>query len=174
MNTIGTQSPVDIISFIDEHNSINWNAGPEELVQRSMEMKMGQLSNNNVLAIDTGKFTGRSPKDRFIVKDEITKNDIDWGVINQPINEINYQKIKDDLINCGFFKQSDIIGNNVKKISNAYPVLEKGFENKVKPIFSYLATFKNLQLTGRNGLFEYSHIHDHMKNGRKIISNEYS
>ncbi|MBL31249.1 MAG: phosphoenolpyruvate carboxykinase (ATP) [Flavobacteriales bacterium] len=110
MNTIGTQSPVDIISFIDEHNSINWNAGPEELVQRSMEMKMGQLSNNNVLAIDTGKFTGRSPKDRFIVKDEITKNDIDWGAINQPINEVNYQKIKYDLIK--YLKNKSLFGRH--------------------------------------------------------------
>ena len=97
MNTIGTKPPVDIIDFIDNHN-IDWDLKPEKLVQISLDMGMGKLSNNHVLSIDTGKFTGRSPKDRFIVDDIITHNNIDWGNINQPISQQNYQKLKKGLI----------------------------------------------------------------------------
>ena len=97
MNTIGTKPPVDIVDFIDDPNII-WDLNPEKLVQISLDMGMGKLSNNNVLSIDTGKFTGRAPKDRFIVDDTITHDSVDWGNINQPINEVNYQKLKKGLI----------------------------------------------------------------------------
>jgi len=79
------------------------------------------------------------------------------------------QKVKENLIGCGFFKEHELIGNNIRKLENAYPVLEKDFEKKIQPIFDYLSGFENLILTGRNGLFEYTHIHDHMKNGRMIV-----
>ena len=41
----------------------------------------------------TGKFTGRSPDDSYIVDDETTHNNIDWGKINHPISEANFEKI---------------------------------------------------------------------------------
>src|SRR3990167_4317174 len=46
----------------------------------------GVLSKNGALTVVTGERTGRSPKDRFIVKDDITANTVDWGAINQPIS----------------------------------------------------------------------------------------
>jgi phosphoenolpyruvate carboxykinase (ATP) len=39
----------------------------------------GQLSNNGSVVINTGKYTGRSPKDRFIVSDDVTRDTINWG-----------------------------------------------------------------------------------------------
>ena len=99
MNTIGTKKPVDIEDFFKNHPNILWNLKPEELIKKSLDMKMGHLSNNDVLAIDTGKFTGRAPKDRFIVKDSITKNTIDWGIVNQPIENKFYLKLKEGIIN---------------------------------------------------------------------------
>ncbi len=99
MNTTGTKSPVDIMNFITTNSNIMWNLDPQKLTDESLLMGMGQLSNNNVLAIDTGKFTGRAPKDRFIVKDNTTKNNIDWGEINQAIDNDSYQKLKINIIN---------------------------------------------------------------------------
>ncbi len=56
----------------------------EELVKHALEKKEGILSANQALSVTTGKRTGRSPKDRFIVKESHTEKDIDWGTVNQP------------------------------------------------------------------------------------------
>ena len=99
MNKISIKSPADIADFVINNSNIIWDLSPEELVESTLKMKMGNLANNGALAIDTGKFTGRAPKDRFIVKDNITENNVDWGKINQPLKEENYQKVKYNLIN---------------------------------------------------------------------------
>ena len=51
------------------------------------------------MVVNTGKFTGRSPKDRFIVRDSLTENLIDWGNINQPITSESYEKLYTKIIN---------------------------------------------------------------------------
>ena len=65
---------------------INYNLTVESLYNICIDNKLGVLTNNNVLAINTGKFTGRSPKDRYIVYDKITKDKVWWGNINRPID----------------------------------------------------------------------------------------
>jgi len=111
--------------------------------------------------------TNMSPNNKtsLIVEIPCFKNDDIW-VMDQ--NEL-IDKIKDNLIDLKFFTNNHIIHSNIYKISNAYPILELNFEKKIKKIFDYLSRFKNLNVTGRNGLFAYTHIHDHMKNGREII-----
>ena len=69
-----------------------------------------------------------------------------------------------------FAHQEDkIIDAVVNRMSDAYPILEIGFEEKIEHIFSYLTTFKNLRISGRNGKFLYTHVHDMMKFGKDII-----
>jgi phosphoenolpyruvate carboxykinase (ATP) len=48
---------------------------------------------SGALAINTGKFTGRSPKDRYIVKDSTTNEKVWWGDINIPIDESYFEKL---------------------------------------------------------------------------------
>src|SRR5665213_4514616 len=59
-----------------------WNLSPTELVEETLDRGEGVLSDDGALAIDTGEFTGRSPKDKFTVCDDITKDTIWWGDIN--------------------------------------------------------------------------------------------
>ena len=59
-----------------------WNLTPAELVEETVVRGQGVLTNTGALAIDTGEFTGRSPKDRFIVEDEETRDNVWWGNIN--------------------------------------------------------------------------------------------
>lgn len=56
-----------------------WNLPPAELVEETLALGQGMLTNSGALAIETGEFTGRSPKDRFIVADDVTKNAVWWG-----------------------------------------------------------------------------------------------
>jgi phosphoenolpyruvate carboxykinase (ATP) len=62
----------------------HWNLTPAELVEECIIRGEGQLTNTGALAADTGEFTGRSPKDRFVVQDEITENTVWWGDVNIP------------------------------------------------------------------------------------------
>ena len=51
---------------------------PEDLQAISLDLGQGRETSTGALAIDTGTFTGRSPKDRFIVIDELTRDDVWW------------------------------------------------------------------------------------------------
>jgi len=72
---------------------INYQLTPETLVQQCVQRGEGQLSDKGALVIKTGKFTGRSPKDKFTVKDEVTENAVDWNNFNQPFEQSNFDKI---------------------------------------------------------------------------------
>ena len=59
-----------------------WNLHPSELVEETIVRGQGELTDVGALAIDTGEFTGRSPKDKFVVYDENTKDSVWWGDVN--------------------------------------------------------------------------------------------
>ena len=57
-----------------------------ELLQEALQNKEGVLSKKGAFVANTGKRTGRSPKDKFIVDDATTHSTVDWGRVNQPIS----------------------------------------------------------------------------------------
>ncbi len=59
-----------------------WNLNGAELVEETLIRGEGVLTDTGALAVDTGEFTGRSPKDKFVVLDEKTKETIWWGDVN--------------------------------------------------------------------------------------------
>ncbi|MCE2711039.1 MAG: phosphoenolpyruvate carboxykinase (ATP) [Cryomorphaceae bacterium] len=59
-----------------------WNFSPAELVEDTVINGQGVLTDTGAIAIETGEFTGRSPKDRFVVFDENTENSVWWGDVN--------------------------------------------------------------------------------------------
>jgi phosphoenolpyruvate carboxykinase (ATP) len=69
------------------------NLSVPQLIEIAIQRGEGTLSSTGALSVKTGKFTGRSPDDRYIVDDETTHNKIDWGKINHPISENNFEKI---------------------------------------------------------------------------------
>jgi len=66
----------------DRAGNIYFQLTPAELVEEALKRNEGVLADNGALAIDTGEFTGRAPKDRFIVEDDLTKNTVWWGKVN--------------------------------------------------------------------------------------------
>ena len=62
----------------------HWNLTPDQLIEKALENGEGRLADTGGLAADTGEFTGRSPKDKFLVEDSKTKDTVWWGEINQP------------------------------------------------------------------------------------------
>lgn len=70
-----------------------YQLSPGELTTIALDNSEGTLSSTGALAVNTGKFTGRSPKDRFIVKDNITENQVWWGDVNIPFSETDFDKL---------------------------------------------------------------------------------
>lgn len=67
-----------------ENATIHYQLSAEELHEITLQSGQGIESSTGALAINTGEFTGRSPQDRFIVKDSITKDKVWWGNVNIP------------------------------------------------------------------------------------------
>lgn len=70
-----------------------WNLSPAELVEHTLCRQQGKLADNGALCVDTGTFTGRSPKDKFAVSDDLTADTVWWGDINQPIAEAHFERL---------------------------------------------------------------------------------
>lgn len=77
---------------------IHYQLPVEALYNSSVEKNQGIISNNGVLCIKTGKFTGRSPEDKFIVLDNLTEKVVDWGGFNHSIEEKYFTLLKDKII----------------------------------------------------------------------------
>ena len=75
-----------------------WNLSSEALQKITVEKGMGKETSNGTLAINTGKFRGRSPLDRFLVKDEYTKDRVWWGKINKPISPENFDRLQSNIV----------------------------------------------------------------------------
>lgn len=70
-----------------------------QLVEHALNRKEGVLAANKALCVTTGPRTGRSPKDRFIVKDNLTAQRVDWGAINQPFDPDKFNALWDRAYN---------------------------------------------------------------------------
>ena len=68
---------------------------PSELIERALTRKEGSLTNTGALLITMGRRTVRSPNDRFIVDEQSTSGDIDWGNVNKPFLEDKFEALWD-------------------------------------------------------------------------------
>ena len=79
--------------------SINHQLHPDKLIDLTVASGRGRLTDNGTLAIVTGKFTGRAPKDRFIVNEPATADLVDWGSINEGFTHADFTSLKAKLLN---------------------------------------------------------------------------
>ncbi|MFZ0556446.1 MAG: phosphoenolpyruvate carboxykinase (ATP), partial [Nitrososphaeraceae archaeon] len=69
------------------------NLPPPSLIEAAIHRHEGELSTTGALSVRTGKFTGRSPDDRYIVDDGLTHDSVDWGKINHPMSPDKFDRI---------------------------------------------------------------------------------
>src|ERR1700740_2696589 len=77
---------------------LHYQLTPPELVEQTVLSGQGVLNDTGALCIRTGEFTGRSPKDKFIVKDVVTENSVDWNNFNIPIEEKYFFRLKKNML----------------------------------------------------------------------------
>lgn len=75
-------------------DSIHVDMAPAELVEAALAGHEGKLAANGAFTVETGKYTGRSPKDRFVVDTPEVHEQIAWGNVNAPISQESYEKVR--------------------------------------------------------------------------------
>ncbi|MEX2233698.1 MAG: phosphoenolpyruvate carboxykinase (ATP) [Cyclobacteriaceae bacterium] len=71
----------------------HWNLSPEELIEISFANGQAKKTNTGAISVDTGEFTGRSPKDKFIVRDNITESQVWWGNVNASFDAEKFDQL---------------------------------------------------------------------------------
>ncbi len=95
---------------------VHYQIPPAELIEHAIQNKEGKLTSSGALMVETGKFTGRSPKDRYFVKDGTTADSISWGDINISLApnhfETIYSKMKSFLQDKEVYVRDLIVGSD--------------------------------------------------------------
>jgi len=103
-----------------------WNLSPDDLEKITLDLGLGELADSGALSIDTGKFKGRSPKDRFIVKDDLTEDAVWWGNINIPFEPDHYSSVKS--------KVADYLSGKQVFVRDVYAAADERYRLKIRVI----------------------------------------
>ncbi|HWG56765.1 MAG TPA: phosphoenolpyruvate carboxykinase (ATP), partial [Gaiellaceae bacterium] len=83
---------------LDPSGDIHWNPTTSLLYTHALERGEGRLCDGGALAVDTGKHTGRSPKDKFVVREPGSEDRIWWGDVNAEISEERFDGLRDKVV----------------------------------------------------------------------------
>ncbi len=93
-----TTKTISLEDYGIKASKVNYQLTSQELHEETLAKGQGKESNTGALAINTGEFTGRSPKDRFIVKDEVTADKVWWSKINIPFESDKFDALYDRVV----------------------------------------------------------------------------
>ncbi|MFO7634463.1 MAG: phosphoenolpyruvate carboxykinase (ATP), partial [Caldilinea sp.] len=74
-------------------NNVFWTLSTPLLYQQAIRRFEGHLAHLGPLVVRTGQYTGRSPRDKFVVEEAGSRDDIAWGSINQPVSEERFKVV---------------------------------------------------------------------------------
>ncbi|RZJ27309.1 MAG: phosphoenolpyruvate carboxykinase (ATP), partial [Flavobacterium sp.] len=96
-NALTTKS-ISLESLGIKNANVHYQLSPDELHDITIKLGQGVEASTGALAINTGEFTGRSPQDRFIVKDSITADKVWWGKVNIPFAPEQFDALYDKVV----------------------------------------------------------------------------
>ncbi|MEH1006274.1 MULTISPECIES: phosphoenolpyruvate carboxykinase (ATP) [Winogradskyella] len=108
---------------------VNYQLSSDELHAETISKGLGVESSSGALAVNTGEFTGRSPLDRFIVKDDITKDKVWWGNINIAFDSDKFQKLYD--------KVADYLSEKEIYVRDSYACADENYKLNIRVINEY-------------------------------------
>ncbi|NKB43475.1 MAG: phosphoenolpyruvate carboxykinase [Alphaproteobacteria bacterium] len=83
---------------INSSGTVHWNFGSAQLIETAVLRNEGTLSKDGALVCITGQHTGRSPNDKFIVKDAETETTVDWGKVNVPMTSEHFDALHEKIL----------------------------------------------------------------------------
>jgi len=108
---------------------VNYQLSPETLHDISVSKGLGVEASSGALAVNTGEFTGRSPMDRFIVKDDITKDRVWWCDINIAFEPEKFDKLYDKVV--------DYLSEKELFVRDSYACADKDYKLNIRIINEY-------------------------------------
>jgi phosphoenolpyruvate carboxykinase (ATP) len=75
-----------------------WNLPPSALIEHALMRREGHLADGGALVVRTGEYTGRSPNDRFFVREPLSEPHIGWGKTNRPFDPEKYEVLRSRLL----------------------------------------------------------------------------
>ncbi len=105
---------------------VKYQLSSEELHDETLRKGQGKEANNGALAINTGEFTGRSPKDRFIVKDDVTREKVWWGNVNIPFPP--------DMFDTLYNKVVDYLSEKEIYVRDSYACADENYKLNIRVI----------------------------------------
>ena len=112
-----------------ESDNVKYQLSPEQLHNITIEKGMGKEASSGALAINTGEFTGRSPMDRFIVKDKITEDKVWWGDINIPFESDKFDALYNNVVS--YLNDKEIF------VRDAYACADEDYKLNIRVINEY-------------------------------------
>ncbi len=120
---------ISLESYGIKNAKVRYQLSSEELHSETIEKGQGKESSTGALAVDTGEFTGRSPKDRFIVRDEITQDRIWWGNINIPFETEKFDKLYD--------RVADYLSGKEVYVRDSYACADPNYQLNIRVVNEY-------------------------------------
>ncbi len=108
---------------------VNYQLSPEKLHDIAIAEGQGVEASSGALAVNTGEFTGRSPQDRFIVKDNLTKDRVWWGAVNIPFDSDKFEKL--------YKKVSSYLSNKNLFVRDCFACADKDYQLHIRVINEY-------------------------------------
>ncbi len=127
MNTTAVErKTISLKRYGIDSKGIHYQLTPGELQSLTLKRGEGTLTDDGVLAIQTGRFTGRAPKDRYIVIDDRTRDNIDWGKINIPFDTKKFDRLYARV--AGYLSSKEVF------VRDAYACSDEDYRMKIRVI----------------------------------------
>ncbi|HEX4936529.1 MAG TPA: phosphoenolpyruvate carboxykinase (ATP) [Gemmatimonadaceae bacterium] len=94
-----TSAPLNALDAqgLNPKGTVHWNLVAARLLQEAVARHEGILADMGPFVANTAPHTGRSPNDKFVVRETATEGDVDWGKVNQPISEAHFDALLADV-----------------------------------------------------------------------------
>jgi phosphoenolpyruvate carboxykinase (ATP) len=124
------RSPVGLDYLgIKNINNVYWNLSTPALYEQIIRRREGVIGHLGPVMVRTGAFTGRSPNDKFIVREPSSESEISWGKVNRPFSEEHFERV--------YFRLLAYLQGNDIFVQDCYAGADKSYRVPVRVINEY-------------------------------------
>jgi phosphoenolpyruvate carboxykinase (ATP) len=127
-NTFSTKT-ISLDQYGIKNAKTHYQLSPDQLHEETIQKGQGTETTFGAIAVNTGEFTGRSPMDRFIVKDSITEEKIWWGDINIPFEPAAFDKLYDKVV--AYLSEKEVY------VRDAYACADENYKLNIRVVNEY-------------------------------------